>query len=257
MKKIVMFDMDGTLTPARESMGIEILECLKRLERSGYEIGIVSGSDLDYIESQCRIMFSDSIGKRVHLLPCNGTKYYRLGEGLAAKSEISMTDELGQAGYNRLVETCLRGQLEIMGNSNELPLTGNFFQYRGSLLNWCPIGRAAKKEHRAIWERLDEGNRIRMPWLGRMREEFVKSGIGGLMIALGGETSFDIYPNGWDKTYAMKHFKGYKIYFIGDRCRENGNDHAIYEACRPNSWSTTGPEQTIEYIEQLINGVSE
>ena len=50
---------------------------------------------------------------------------------------------------------------------------------------------------------------------------------------------------------------GYKIYFIGDRCRENGNDHAIYEACRPNSWSTTGPEQTIEYIEQLINGVSE
>ena len=192
-----------------------------------------------------------------HILPCNGTKYYRYAEGMAAKYEISMIDELGQEGYNRLVEICLRGQLEIMGMNKGLPLTGNFFQYRGSLLNWCPIGRAAKREHRAVWERLDEGNRIRMPWLNRAREEFVKSGIEGLVIALGGETSFDIYPIGWDKTYAMKHFKGYKIYFIGDRCRENGNDHAIYEACRPNSWSTTGPEQTMLYIEQIIDGEKE
>lgn len=257
MKKIVMFDMDGTLTPARESMGVEVLESLKRLETSGYEIGIVSGSDLDYIESQCAIMFKDGIGARIHILPCNGTKHYRFAEGMAAKYEISMIDELGQSGYNKLVEICLRGQLDIMGSNAGLPLTGNFFQYRGSLLNWCPIGRAAKKEHRAVWERLDEGNRIRMPWLTRAREEFIKGGIEGLVIALGGETSFDIYPNGWDKTYAMRHFKGYKIYFIGDRCRENGNDHAIYEACRPNSWSTTGPEQTMLYIEQIINGDKE
>ena len=47
-------------------------------------------------------------------------------------------------------------------------------------------------------------------------EGFVRARV-GLMIALGGETSFDIYPIGWDKTYAMKHFKGYKIYFIGSR----------------------------------------
>ena len=46
---------------------------------------------------------------------------------------------------------------------------------------------------------------------------------------MGGDTSFDIYPEGWDKTYAFKNFKDYdKIYFVGDRCGPDGNDFEIF-----------------------------
>jgi phosphomannomutase len=50
-----------------------------------------------------------------------------------------------------------------------------------------------------------------------------------VMVALGGETSFDIYPTGWDKTYALKHFQDYTCWFVGDRCGEGGNDKEIYD----------------------------
>ena len=53
-----------------------------------------------------------------------------------------------------------------------------------------------------------------------------------LEVKLGGETSFDIYPKGWDKTFALQHFEDYECWFVGDRCGENGNDQTIYERLR-------------------------
>lgn len=36
--------------------------------------------------------------------------------------------------------------------------------------------------------------------------------------AIGGQISFDVYPKGWDKTYALQFLTEYKnIYFFGDK----------------------------------------
>ena len=252
MKKIVLFDMDGTLTPARKSMKIDILNSLKNLSNAGFEIGIVTGSDFDYLKEQCEILFSSDLKEKIHWLPCNGTKYFKLGIKETSIHEINMIEELGQKNYNNLVNFCITSQLKLINEHPDLPLTGNFFQYRGSMLNWCPIGRAAESKQRQIWEHLDKENRIRLPLLDFARKVFSNSGLENLIINLGGETSFDIYPRGWDKTYALKHFPEYKIYFVGDRCKPNGNDHSIYEVCKPYSWETSGPEKTINIIDSII-----
>ena len=79
MKKIILFDMDGTLTPARKAMPSDIAEKLFMLHNSGYEIGIISGSGMNYIFEQCQIFF-DTYGSRLSNLkiyPCNGTKYFK------------------------------------------------------------------------------------------------------------------------------------------------------------------------------------
>jgi hypothetical protein len=42
----------------------------------------------------------------------------------------------------------------------------------------------------------------------------------GLTFAIGGQISFDIFPNGWDKTYALRHVEkeGFEeIHFFGDK----------------------------------------
>ena len=52
MKRIVLFDMDGTLTPARKVMEHSTFAALKSLHKNGYEIGIVTGSGMDYIKEQ-------------------------------------------------------------------------------------------------------------------------------------------------------------------------------------------------------------
>ena len=75
-------------------------------------------------------------------------------------------------------------------------------------------------------------------------------------VKLGGDTSFDIYPAGWDKTYALRHFDGKNVWFVGDRALgPKGNDFEIFKACEPRSFHTTGPEQTKEVIEEITKRI--
>ena len=77
MQKIVLFDMDGTLTPPREHLDYSLVETLAKLCNYA-EIGIVSGSDYDYIMQQCGFLTTnDTIKLKLHILPCNGTKHSR------------------------------------------------------------------------------------------------------------------------------------------------------------------------------------
>jgi len=46
-----------------------------------------------------------------------------------------------------------------------------------------------------------------------------------LVYAIGGQISFDVYPQGWDKTYCLRYLKDYEqIYFFGDKTCPGGND---------------------------------
>ena len=76
-----------------------------------------------------------------------------------------------------------------------------------------------------------------------------------LELKLGGDTSIDIYPKGWDKTYALRHFSGSTVWFIGDRCTGAGNDKELYDALKKEerAFETSGPAKTVELIEELIN----
>ena len=75
-------------------------------------------------------------------------------------------------------------------------------------------------------------------------------------VKLGGDTSFDIYPNGWDKTYALTHFdrNQWDFWFIGDRCDETGNDYEIYRELKKEgrAFHTSSPEETVEFLDWYI-----
>lgn len=251
-KKVVLFDMDGTLTPPRKQMGIDVIYAIPQLISRGFEVGIVTGSDIDYIKEQAGNLLKNLLTTQInsfHLLPCNGTKRYDAKLNLL--SEVNMINEFGQDKYNSLILYCLERQAELIKKYKDLPLTGSFLQYRGSMLNWCPIGRSSGDSEREVWSQLDAGNIIRLEEIHKARRFFENNGLANLTINLGGDTSFDIFPKGWDKTYALRHFKYYEIYFIGDRCFDDGNDRAIYDACLPNAYSTSGPEQTIKIIDSI------
>ena len=79
-----------------------------------------------------------------------------------------------------------------------------------------------------------------------------------LCFSLGGSTSVDVYPCGWDKTYALNHFRNHKFWFIGDRCTDpNGNDKTLYDKIREEyperAFEVKNVEETQNIIENLIN----
>ena len=254
-KKLFLFDMDGTLTPARKKMSYDVLAGLEKLQNTGWDIGIISGSDMDYIEQQCDLLFdlTPIDVKSIHFLPCNGTKYYKSFKKIW---EYDMRSKLGSNFMTKLYKSLLSFQGNIVAMYLDIPLTGNFFQMRGSVLNWCPIGRNAMQSDREKWIELDGKYYIREFFINHFNEQFNTRDI---TIKLGGETSFDIYPKGWNKTFPLdkEPFSKYdKIYFAGDRCHSAGNDEELYNFLKEKSncdaFQVNDPVETITLIEKQL-----
>ena len=190
----------------------------------------------------------------VHFFPCNGTKYILNQE---VKYSYSMKEVLGLTTWRAFVAYLFQLQnYLIVENLENLPLTGTFFDYRGSTLNWCPIGRNANDEEREKWIALDKEKSIRKQLLENIKN-YINRGSGmNLTVKLGGDTSFDIFPKGWDKTFPLEKmglFHDYKIFFVGDRCYENGNDYELFKHPKTSAFQTESTKNTIEIVNKILN----
>ena len=251
-----MFDMDGTLTPPRQAFDEKLLgAAIYGLTNIGVHVGIITGSDEDYLREQMGEFLEKSSSRyKVHLLPCNGTKYLKPPEfanhDFKLVHEVSMEKQLGPANYRKLINELILSQAHI--STYGIPLTGHFINCRGSMVNWCPIGRNANSEERELFKKLDSEENIRKGVIEELNAMLEHHNLlSKIKIKFGGDTSFDIYPKGWDKTYGLRHFNNWEVWFVGDRCYPQGNDYEIYEACIGKAYASSGPEHTKEIIESI------
>lgn len=239
MNTVVLFDMDGTLTPARKPIKQDMEDALARLSKVA-KIGIVTGSGYEYVMQQCgSFLKSGRNFSNFTILPCNGTQKYVWDKHewenslWKRESSLDMRKHIGEERYQKLVLT-LSERLYIthMSHLGKIPVTGNFISYRGSLINWCPIGRSANDKDRELFKKYDKENLIRDRNLRIFHDTSLSD---FLSFSLGGNTSIDIYPHGWDKTYALNYYKDCDHWFVGDRCTvENGNDKPLYDKIKKN-----------------------
>lgn len=256
-KNLILFDMDGTLTESRKPFEMALLPKIRALSEKA-EIGIISGSDLSYIEEQLGyLMYKSEVRYKLHLLPCNGTKHYKPPEGpdetFAKVHEVNMKTTLGEEVFYSIMKILSLLQSDV--SSLSIPLTGNFLQYRGSMINWCPIGRNADTEERKKFVYFDQKTEMRKDFLKRINNRFKLAGLSDKVVCtLGGDTSFDIYPTGWDKTYGLQHFEDRVCWFVGDRCNPTGNDYQIYQKLvdTGRAFSTSSPYETSIIINESI-----
>lgn len=263
MKHIVLFDMDGTITPPRKKITREMIAKLRELSKIA-DIGIVTGSGYDYLIQQCQELWYE-IGsvpcESITLLPCNGTQVYRSTKSrrFALDYKADMREELGDEVLDRVM-TCLT-HMQFLHTCNKPPhsLTGHFISYRDSIINWCPVGRNANSTQREEFIKFDTETKSRLSAKDMIQKYLVLHGIENVVLALGGSTSIDIFPEGWDKTHALQHFPGKECWFVGDSCGIDGNDRTIYEHLRDSerSFETSGPEETIRIIDQIIQKLGE
>ena len=82
------------------------------------------------------------------------------------------------------------------------------------------------------FKKFDKEWGFRRQFIKRLSNEISDIGLHDkVTVKLGGDTSFDIYPTGWDKTYALRHFGGRNVWFVGDRAHSpKGNDYEIFMA---------------------------
>lgn len=76
-----------------------------------------------------------------------------------------------------------------------------------------------------------------------------------LKYSIGGQISFDVFPEGWDKTYCLNHIgedEFEEIHFFGDKTFPGGNDYEIFVHPRVIGHTTTSPSDTIAQCTELF-----
>lgn len=238
---LCLFDVDGTLTAARQSVTSDMDEFLQRL-KTRVRVGVVGGSDLVKIKEQ---LGSDVIQKMDYVFAENGLVAYKNGHLVSIQS---IQARLGEELLQEFINFCLGYMAKI-----KLPKKrGTFIEFRNGMLNVCPIGRNCTQEERVEFYQLDQKEKIREKFVSVLKEQFKER---GLTFSIGGQISFDVFPEGWDKRYCLgilDEDKYAAIHFFGDKTKPGGNDHEIYSDQRTIGHEVRSPQDTRRICEELF-----
>lgn len=202
MNKFI-FDVDGTLTPSRQTIDPTFKEFFKNfIDRN--QVYLVTGSDYSKTVEQLGTDICQSV---VKVYNCSGNDVYFKGSRVHCK-KFEAPKEL----YD-----LMNGWLQ----TSSFPLrTGNHIEERMGTINFSIVGRNATLGERKLYVKHDLEYRERESIAFQINMEF-----SNITATVGGETGIDIYAKGADKSQILEDFdKDDKIYFYGDKCTEGGND---------------------------------
>lgn len=211
--------------------------------------------------------------------PENGLTAFRLGKQLPSSSFIKW---LGEERYKQLAKFCLRYIADL-----ELPvMRGTFIEFRNGMINVSPVGRNASQKEREEFTAFDNIHGIRPAFVEALKKEFPDMGLTYVLsssdahmylrflaleltnrhsYSIGGQISFDVFPNGWDKRFCLRHVENEKtgeglsgieykhIHFFGDKTMQGGNDYEIYSDPRTIGHSVANPQDTLKQLKEMFN----
>ncbi|KAF7841681.1 phosphomannomutase [Senna tora] len=256
---IALFDVDGTLTAPRKDATPEMVQFMQDL-RKVVTVGVVGGSDLTKIAEQLgktgnKIIYLSTNEFTLFVTTVTNDYDYVFSEnGLVAHKEgkligtQSLKSFLGEEKLKEFINFTLHYIADL-----DIPIKrGTFIEFRSGMLNVSPIGRNCSQEEREEFEKYDKVHNIRPKMVSVLREKFAHL---NLTFSIGGQISFDVFPQGWDKTYCLRYLDAFnEIHFFGDKTYKGGNDHEIYESERTVGHTVTSPEDTMKQCKALFLG---
>tara|TARA_Y100000385_G_C12919313_1_gene561840 strand:- start:84 stop:797 length:714 start_codon:yes stop_codon:yes gene_type:complete len=202
MNKFI-FDVDGTLTPSRQTIDPEFKEFFKNFIQDN-KVWLVTGSDYAKTVEQLGADITESV---VTCYNCSGNDVWFKGKRVNAKSFEAPAE----------LYSLMEGWLQ---SSPFKIRTGNHIEPRMGTINFSIVGRNCTLDERKLYIKHDEANRERETIALQINTEFPN-----VTATVGGETGIDIYRKGCDKSQILEDFnKDDKIFFFGDKLEPGGND---------------------------------
>jgi phosphomannomutase len=233
MNEVLVFDVDGTLTPPRSPMDETMARALRRLI-SHRQVFLVTGSDRAKLEAQAPV---DILESASGVFCCSGNEIWR-GKRLVMEMTHIFPPEL----------IALAAQLL---ESSEYPLrTGRHIEERTGSLNISVVGRNANLLQRRDYQRHDRAAQERDRLIAAIEAQFPE-----YECNRGGQISIDIAPRGWNKARVFKEVRtrvpGAVVHFFGDTIGEGGNDLPLAQALIAD-----GPQHVVNCVEDWRDTLS-
>jgi phosphomannomutase len=230
VRKVIAFDLDGTLAPSKSPLPDRMAKALNQL-LDKYQVCIISGGKFEQFEKQLLSGLQAEPAKleKLHLMPTCGTRYYHYN--LAGDEwKLVYAEDFNEAEKEKITAV-LNKVIDELG-FRETKVYGEEIEDRGSQITYSVFGQD-------IVEKLGEdGLRIKYAWdpnsskKDRIREHAMPL-LPEFEVRVGGVTSIDVTKPGIDKAYGMKKLIDMleigmdEILFIGDRVAEGGNDYPV------------------------------
>lgn len=247
--RLVAFDLDDTLAPSKSPLPPRMGTALAAL-LDEVPVAIISGGHFGQFTSQVleNLEATEDQLSRLHLLPTNGTRYYRRSGG----------EWVRLYAHDLQPEERERTLALVEAKAKELGLWeertwGPILEDRGSQITFSALGQEAPVDAKRAWDPTGEKReRLRAALEPLLPELEVRSG---------GSTSVDITLRGVDKAYGMKRLSEHTgidlddMLFVGDRLDEGGNDYPVRALGVPTH-AVTGWEDAAQLVENLVGVAS-
>jgi HAD superfamily hydrolase (TIGR01484 family) len=243
VKKLIVFDLDGTLAESKSSLDTEMSGLLHDL-LGIVKVAVISGGDWPQFERQVVSKLPhDQRLANLSLLPTCGTKFYQYsGHWKKIYEEDFTTDERAK------IISSLSKALAVEGFKAE-KLWGEQIEDRGSQITFSALGQQAPLEEKDKWDP-DYTKRKRI-------KAILDTFIPEFSVRIGGSTSIDVTKSGIDKAYGIGKLRDLlqvslkEMIYVGDALFVGGNDYPV-ERAGVDSIPVKGPGETKPVIQAII-----
>ena len=223
VKKLVVFDLDGTLAESKSSLDAEMSGLLHDL-LTVVKVAVISGGDWPQFEKQLlsNLPHNERLAN-LSLLPTCGTKFYRYDSADWKK----VYSEDFTADQREKILSSLKKAIGVAGFKIE-KLWGEQIEDRGSQITFSALGQQAPLEEKEKWDSDFAKRKKIQAILDTLIPEF--------SVRIGGSTSVDITKPGIDKAYGIRKLRDLlgisleEMIFVGDALYVGGNDYPAEQA---------------------------
>ena len=248
MKKLIVFDLDGTLAESKSSLDAEMSRLLHDL-LGIVKVAVISGGDWPQFEKQVlsHLPHDESL-VNLSLLPTCGTKFFQYkGDWKKIYSEDFTANE------KEKITSSLKKAVEQAGFKVE-KVWGEVIEDRGSQITFSALGQQAPLVYKDKWDSDFTKRKKIKAILDTLIPEF--------SVRMGGATSIDVTKPGIDKAYGVRKLQDIlgislkEMIFIGDALFAGGNDYPAEQA-GVVSIPVQGPNETKRVVETIIASLSD
>jgi hypothetical protein len=243
VKKLIVFDLDGTLAASKSSLDAEMSNLLHDL-LGIVKVAVISGGAWLQFEKQVLSNLpQDERLARLSILPTCGTQFFQYTSGwkrLYAEDFTADEKEKIVSSLNKAVGTAGFPVAKTWGETIE---------DRGSQITYSALGQQAPLEEKEKWDSDFAKRKKIKAILDTLIPEF--------SVRIGGATSIDVTKHGIDKAYGIKKLRDLlgislkEMIYIGDALFVGGNDYPAEQA-GVISIPVQGPRETKRVVEAII-----
>lgn len=249
MKKMVVFDLDGTLAESKTAVDSEMAELLGKL-LAIKTVAVTGGGSWHQFKKQLLVSLKPQATlSNLYLLPTNGAIFYRFErDKWLRKYQILLSVKERQE-----IREAFAKVFEEIDYVRPIRTYGAVLDDRGSQVTFSALGQRAPLEERQKWHKTADRRREIRAKLKKCIPQFE--------ILLTGVTSIDVIKPGIDKYFAVKQMmkllrlKKNEIIFVGDAMSKGGNDYVVKKT-GVEIKKVVGPNETKKIIRSLLSNIA-